>query len=196
MGCVSAPPLPPCAGPDYPAAGLEAGRIDVRTLKNACQWLSSGSIAVVVSILVWIGVWIAYKALHLEQRLGVDEGICALGLLVGPMLIRAIHRGTASSWKIPTAFLALGLTLGGVGLWQILRAREAGARHVPSGPFSGIEHVFDMALGLGMALVGVLAVLGGALALVGRRMGSEAEPKGAANGSQPRHVKGRRPGRR
>ena len=157
----------------------------MRTLKNMCQWLSSGLIAVVVSILAWIGVWIAYKALHLEQRLGVDEGICALALLAGPALIRAIHRSTAKSWKIPTAFLALGLTFGGFGLLQALRAREAGARHVPSGPFSGIEHVFDMALGLGMALVAVLAVLGGTLALVGRRMGSDAEPNGAANGNQP-----------
>lgn len=150
-----------------------------------CQWLSSGLIAAVVSILAWIGVWIAYKAIHLEQKLGVDEGICALALLVGPALIRVIHRGTARSWKIPTAFLALGLIFGGFGLWQVLRAREAGALHVPSGPFSGIEHVFDMALGLGMALVAALAVLGGTLALAGRRLSRDAEPNGAANGNQP-----------
>lgn len=155
------------------------------TLKSLCHWISSGLIAVVVSILAWIGVWIAYKALHLEQRIGVDEGICALALLVGPVLIRAIHRSTAKSWKIPTAFLALGLTFGGFGLWWVLRAQQAGARHVPSGPFSGIEHVFDMALGLGMAVVGVLAVLGGTLALVAPRMGGDAEANGAANGKQP-----------
>lgn len=155
----------------------------MRTLKNLCQWLSSGLIAAVVSILAWIGVWIAYKAFHLEQSLGVDESICALALLVGPALIRAIHRSTAKSWRIPAAFLALGFTFGGFGLWQVLRAREASARHVPSGPFSGIEHVFDMALGLGMASVAMLAVLGGTLALVGRRMGSDAEPNRAANGS-------------
>jgi len=147
----------------------------MRILKNICQWLSSGLIAVVVSCFALIGVWIVYKALHLGQRLGVDEGICLLALFVGPALIRTIHRNTAKSWKFPMAFLALGLTLGGSGLWQFLRAREADAHHVPSGLFSGIENVFDMALGLLMALVALLAVLGGSLALVGRRMGSDAE---------------------
>jgi hypothetical protein len=155
------------------------------TLRNICQWLASGLLAVFVSILAWIGVWIAYKAFHLEQRLGVDEGICALALLVGPALIRAIHRNTAKSWKLPTAFLALGLTFGGFGLWQVLRAREASARHVPSGPFSGIEHIFEMALGLGMGLVAVLAVLGGTLALLGRRMNRGTDSSGVANGNQP-----------
>jgi hypothetical protein len=157
----------------------------MRIVKVIFQWLASGLIATVVSCLALTLVWIAYKALQLDQILGVDEGICLIALAVGPALIRVIHRGIARSPGIPIASLVLGSVLGSIGVWQFLRAREAGAHHVPSGPFSGIEHVFVMALGLLLILVAVLAVLGGTLALVGRRMGSEAKSNGAANGSQP-----------
>ena len=157
----------------------------MRILKVICQWLASGLIATVVSCVALTLVWIAFKALQLDQNLGVDEGICLIAVVVGPALIRVIHRSIARSPGIPIASLTLGLVLGSLGVWQFLRAREAGAHHVPSGLFSGIEHVFVMALGLLVILVAVLAVLGGTLALVGRRMGGGAEPNGAANGSQP-----------
>ena len=157
----------------------------MRILKVICQWLASGLIATVVSCVALTLVWIVYKALQLGQSLGVDEGICLIAVVVGPALIRVIHRGIARSPGIPIASLALGSVLGSLGVWQFLRAREAGAHHVPSGLFSGIEHVFVTALGLLVILVAVLAVLGGTLAFVGRRMGSDAEPNGAANLSQP-----------
>ena len=157
----------------------------MRILKVICQWLASGLIAAVASCVALTLVWIAYKASLLEQRLGVDEGICLVALVVGPALIRVIHRSITKSPRLPIASLALGSVLGSLGVWQFLHAREAGAHHVPSGLFSGIEHVFTMALGLLVILVAVLAVLGGTLALVGRRMGSGAEPNSAANGSQP-----------
>jgi len=147
-------------------------------LKIICQWLASGLIAAVVSCVALALVWIAYKALLLDQTLGVDEGICLIAVVVGPALIRVIHRGIGRSPGIPIASLALGLVLGSLGGWQFLRAREAGAQHVPSGLFSGIEHVFAIALGLLVMLVAALAVLGGTLALVGRRMGSDAESNG------------------
>ena len=136
--------------------------------KTLCQWLSSALIAAVVSCVALVGVWIAFKGLRLDQRLGVDEGICLLALLAGPALIRVIHRSIAESAWLPMASLALGAILGGLGTWQILRANEAMARHVPSGPFSGIEHVFTWAFGFLAALVAALAVLGGALALACR----------------------------
>jgi len=162
-------------------------------VKAICQWLASGLIAVVVSCVALTLVWTAFKALQLDQNLGVDEGICLIAVVVGPALIRVIHRSIARSPGIPIASLTLGLVLGSLGVWQFLRAREAGAHHVPSGLFSGIEHVFVMALGLLVILVAVLAVLGGTLALVGRRMGSGAEPNGAANGSQPIRSEANRP---
>ena len=147
--------------------------------------MASGLIATVVSCVALALVWIAFKALQLDQSLGVDEGFCLIAVVVGPALIRVIHRSIAKSPRIPIASLALGSVLGSLGVWQFLHAREAAAHHVPSGLFSGIEHVFVMALGLLVILVAVLAVLGGTLALVGRRMGSDAEPNGAANGNQP-----------
>ena len=147
----------------------------MRILKVICQWLASGLIATVVSCVALALVWIAFKALQLDQSLGVDEGICLIAVVVGPALIRVIHRSIARSPGIPIASLTLGLVLGSLGVWQFLRAREAGAHHVPSGLFSGIEHVFVMALGLLVILVAVLAVLGGTLALVGRRIGSDAD---------------------
>jgi len=165
----------------------------MRILKVICQWLASGLIATVVSCVALALVWIAFKALQLDQSLGVDEGICLIAVVVGPALIRVIHRSIARSPGIPIASLTLGLVLGSLGVWQFLRAREAGAHHVPSGLFSGIEHVFVMALGLLVILIAVLAVLGGTLALVGRRMGSGAEPNGAANGSQPIRSEANRP---
>jgi len=165
----------------------------MRILKVICQWLASGLIATVVSCVALALVWIAFKALQLDQNLGVDEGICLIAVVVGPALIRVIHRSIARSPGIPIASLTLGLVLGSLGVWQFLRAREAGAHHVPSGLFSGIEHVFVMALGLLVILVAVLAVLGGTLALVGRRMGGGAEPNGAANGSQPIRSEANRP---
>ena len=165
----------------------------MRILKVICQWLASGLIATVVSCVALTLVWIAFKALQLDQNLGVDEGVCLIAVVVGPALIRVIHRSIARSPGIPIASLTLGLVLGSLGVWQFLRAREAGAHHVPSGLFSGIEHVFVMALGLLVILVAVLAVLGGTLALVGRRMGGGAEPNGAANGSQPIRSEANRP---
>ncbi len=151
-------------------------------MKAFCHWLASGLIATVVSCVALILTWVAFKALQLEQRLGVDEGISLLAVLVGPALIRVIHRGIARSPWIPIASLAMGSVLGSVGAWQFLRAQGAGAHPVPSGPFSGIEHVFVMALGLTAIAVAALAVLGGTLAFAARRMDSIAEPIGAASG--------------
>jgi len=55
----------------------------MRILKVICQWLASGLIATVVSCVALALVWIAFKALQLDQSLGVDEGICLIAVVVG-----------------------------------------------------------------------------------------------------------------
>ncbi len=146
----------------------------MRVVKTICQWLSSGLVAVLVPCIAFAVASVAYGWLDLRAKLGLDDDVCLLALVIGPLLIVAIHRRFHRSPKMPIAALAGGLLLGGAGAWQFLRAREASAQHVPSGPFSGIEHTFAMALGLFAISIAVLAILSGTLALLARRIPGDA----------------------
>jgi hypothetical protein len=145
-------------------------------VKAVCQWLSTGLIAVFVSCVAGVGFYIIFSALDLERRFGLDAGVCLIALLVGPALIRPIHRAFHRSPKLPVTALAVGLALGVVGVRQFLRAREADAHHVPAGLFSGIEHVFAMALSGLVVLVAVLAVVAALLALLARLLHTGGDP--------------------
>lgn len=111
----------------------------------------------------------------LQKRLGVDDDVCWLALLLGPALIVVIHRGFHRRAWVPVVTLLGGLALAGLGVVRFVSAREAEAHHVPTGPFSGLEHDFAMAFGLLMMLVATLSVLGAILALAARRIGRSAE---------------------
>jgi hypothetical protein len=47
-----------------------------------------------------------------------------------------------------------------------LGARQAAAVHVPSGPSSGLEHVFTMAFGVILMAMAVLSAIAGVLSIV------------------------------
>ena len=146
---------------------------------SICRWLSSALIALAVSCVAFPCISVAYEMFDLQKRLGVDDDVCWLALLIGPALIVVIHRGFHRRAWVPVVTLLGGLTLAALGVFRFLSAREAGANHVPTGPFSGLEHDFAMLLGLLMLLVATLSILGAILALVARRTGRSAEP-GAA----------------
>lgn len=139
----------------------------MNTLSHICRWLSSGFVAMVVSCVAFAVISIAYEGSGL-RRLGVDDDVCWLGFAIGPALIVLIHRVFHHRAWIPMATLVGGLVLAGLGLCWFKAAHGAAARHVSSGPLSGIEHLFGMLLGAALAAVAMLAVMGGALALVAR----------------------------
>lgn len=148
----------------------------MQILKSICRWLSSGLIGLVVSCVAFACISIVYERFGLQERLGVDDDVCWLALVVGPALIVVIHRGFHKRVWMAVATLPAGLALAGLGVFQFMRAREAKSHHVPSGPFSGIEHDFAMVLSLFVMVVAALAVLGGLLALAARYMGRSTEP--------------------
>ena len=135
------------------------------------RWLSSFLISLVVSCVVFACVAIAYEALDLQQRLGLDDDVCWLALLLGPALIVVIHRGFHRQAWVSAVTLAGGLALAGVGVFYFLSAREAEAHHVPAGPLSGMEYAIGMLIGLFIIVIASLAVLGAILALAARRIG-------------------------
>lgn len=106
----------------------------MRIAKDLCQRLSTGLIAAVVSGVTFVGFSTIYEAFDLQRRLRLDDDICLIALLVGPALIPVIHRVFHRSHRLPVATLAVGSALGSFGVWQIVRARDAAARHVPCRP--------------------------------------------------------------
>jgi len=148
----------------------------MRILKGICRWPSSGLIGLVVSCAAFTCISIVYARFELQDRLGVDDDVCWLALVVGPALIVVIHRSFHKRVWIAVATLTAGLALAGLGVFQFMWAREARTHHhVPSGPFSGIEHDFAIVLSFFTMLVAAPAILGSFLALAARLMNSDAE---------------------
>ncbi len=139
-------------------------------MKAVCQWVSSVLIAAVVSCGAFVITLLLHAWLDLQAKYVVDTWVCALALIVGPAVTIAWHRRFHQSPGLARAAVAVGVLLGVAGVWLLLRARQADAVHVPSGPFSGIEHVFAMGFGLVLIAIAALAMLGGALSLVARRI--------------------------
>jgi hypothetical protein len=129
--------------------------------------LSSVFVAAVLSCGGFLAALFTYALLDL-QAYGIEASACALGFVVGPVVMLLGHRRFHRSRVLAWTAVAVGCALGGLGTWLFLRAREADANLVPSGPFSGIENVFAMGFGIIMVAATVLAVLGGALSLVAR----------------------------
>ena len=144
-------------------------------MKSISAWLASGFIALAVSCIAFASISIVYERFDLQKRLGIDDDICWLALLLGPALIVIIHRGFHRHAWVSIVTLLGGLALAGLGVFYFMYSREAGAHHEPTGPFSGIGFAIGMLMGLIIVLVGSLAVLGAILAIVARRIGKSAE---------------------
>jgi hypothetical protein len=95
--------------------------------------------------------------------------------VVSPALIVVIHRSFHKRVWTAVATLTAGLALAGLGVFQFMWAREARTHHVPSGPFSGIEHDFAIVLSFFTMPVAALAILGSFLALAAQLMKGNAE---------------------
>ena len=158
----------------------------MRILTSICRWLSSVLIALLVSCVAFVAISIAYERLDLQERLGIDDDVCWLALVVGPALIVVIHRTFNKHPWVPVSTLVAGVALAGLGTYQFLSAREAKAHHVPTGPLSGLEYDLGMLLGVFLALLAALAMAGAILALVARRVGRSAEPDNAGHAPAPR----------
>jgi hypothetical protein len=157
------------------------GGSDMRIVMTICRWLSSFLISLVVSVVAFACISLAYELFHLQERIGVDDDVCWLALLIGPALIVFIHRAFHGRVWVPVSALLGGVVLAGFGIFLFLSAREADAHHVPSGPLSGIGNVFGMIPGLFLGVLAAFAVCGAILALVARRIGRSAEPITGAN---------------
>ena len=158
----------------------------MRIVASICRWLSSGLIGLVVSSVAFASVSVVYERLQFRERLGVDDDVCWLALAVGPALIVVIHRGFHKRAWIAVASLVGGSALAGVGVFQLMQAREAESRHVPSGLFSGIEYAFAAALSWLVIAIAALAVLGGVLALGARHVSSSAASRAGGSATPPR----------
>ena len=145
----------------------------MKVVKSICRWLSSGLIAMAVSCVAFACMSIVFGLFDLQNRLGVDDDVCWLALLLGPALIVVIHRVFHRRAWAPVVALTAGLILAGIGVFIFVSARKAAAQHVSAGPFSGLEHDLAMALGLCILLVATLAIFGSVLALVARRIESQ-----------------------
>lgn len=151
--------------------------------KIACRWLSSGLIALVISCIAFLVLGLAYERFELQERLGMDDDVCWLALLIGPAMIVLIHRGFHRRPWTARSTLVGGLLLAGLGAFQFLQARDAAARHQPSGLFSGIEHTFALVLSVILVVIAALLVLGALLALAARRGQGDADPRALASTS-------------
>lgn len=157
----------------------------MRTMTSICRGLASGLLALIVSSLAFVGASIAFARMRLHERFGVDDDVCWLALTAGPALIVVIHRGLHHRASAPIAALIGGLVLAGVGVMQYVGVQAAQSRHVPFGPFSGIEHVFALVSSVFVIMVAVLAVLAGGLALTARYMSRCSEPDAGGKAGPP-----------
>ena len=80
----------------------------MRTVKALCQLVSTGLITTVVSCVTFVGFSFTYEALDLQRCLRLDDDICLISLLIGPALIRVIHRNFHRSHRLPVTSLAVG----------------------------------------------------------------------------------------
>ena len=140
----------------------------------------------VVSGVAFACLSIVYERFDLQKRIGVDDDVCWLALLIGPALIVFIHRALHGQAWVPVSTMLGGLALAGLGVFVFMSAREAKAHHVSSGPLSGVEHDFGMVLGIFLGLLAAFAVSGAILALAARRIGKSAEPSAGGNAAAPR----------
>ncbi|GEM_PF-1714495 len=140
----------------------------MKTLKTFSRYLSSGLIASAVSAAAYGGVVAINGIFDILGRFYVDDAFLSLALLAGPALIVVIHRRLHGRPGAPYAALWTGLPLNGLGFFLFLRGFKANENHIPTGPFSGMENVFEMLLGAYIFLAGMLLALGATLALFSR----------------------------
>jgi hypothetical protein len=113
---------------------------------------------------------VLYDGYDLQSRLGVDDDVCWLALLAGPLFMSLVHRRYHTSRWLPWLCTALGIAGLATAATLFETSGAAAREHVPTGPFSGIEYVvLQLASILGGA-VSLAAAFGGLLGVVARRL--------------------------
>ena len=142
----------------------------MRPATKICRWVSSGFIALAASGIVFLFCSVLYESYDLQERIGVDDDVCWLTLLAGPLGMLIFHRRYHSSRWLPRMCAALGV-IGFLGAATTFGWVEAAAKaHVPTGPFSGLGYAIMQLLSLCVAGVALAAALGGMLGIVAHRM--------------------------
>ncbi len=154
----------------------------VRLTIKICRWVSSGFIALAASGILLLSCSVIYEELHLQDRLGVDDDVCLLTLLAGPLCMPVFHRRYHSTRWLPWTCAVLGIVgLAGAAV-TFTRMAAASAAHVPTGPLSGIGYVIMQVLSVYVGGVALAAALGGLFGVMAHRMDRTAEPLVQADG--------------
>jgi hypothetical protein len=142
--------------------------------------------AIAVSGIVFLLCSVLYERYHLQARLGIDDDVCWLTLLAGPLCMFVFHRQYHSARWLSWMCAAIG-TVGLAGAAVTFGWADAAARtHVPTGPLSGIGYAVTQLLSLYVAGVALAASLGGMLGIVARRMDRATEQQHETEGAARR----------
>ena len=109
-------------------------------------------VALVVGALTLLGSYVAEV-----QLLGTGNGILSWCLAIPAFLITLRQHHTLHRFRhLPRTLTVTGTVLLATGTGLLLWATLALARHVPRGPFDGIQYFFYQLLKLGMDFIGTV----------------------------------------
>jgi hypothetical protein len=111
-----------------------------------------------------------YDRFDLQERFGVDDDICWLIVLVGPLSMMIFHRRFhVTRWLPPASSIVGGISLiAAIAVFG--RMAIAANIHVPNGPFFGLGYAIFMGLSIFVGAACVLLTIGGLLSVVARRL--------------------------
>ena len=121
------------------------------------RWLLSGLIALAIACVLYSGVSLADESFRLHLSASGDSRL--LAFLAFPLLLPVTHWWLHKRIPARAALLIAGLVLSMAGGLVYFLGREADARHVSMGPFSGLEYSIQMAAGILFVFVGGLLIL-------------------------------------
>ena len=133
--------------------------------------LASGLVALSVSGIALYLCSLAFEALMLQQRLGVDDDACRLALGLGPLFMMLFQRPLHSTPWAPRLCVVVGSLILVASVVGFAVSSLARANQRAHGDFTGIGHALLQLLSVFGGVVGTLAILGGVLAAVGQRAG-------------------------
>ncbi len=134
-------------------------------MSKALPWSASLLVALALSCAALTLFSMLYAGYDLQRKLGLDDDVCWLALLVGPACLPLIHRRLHSTrWAPRTCLVTGALTSAGCLLWFAELGAEASAV-AARGASSGFGSALGRLVALWGVLIGVTAVLGAGLAL-------------------------------
>jgi len=107
------------------------------------------------ALLVHVPLAVAWGAAGLSHRLGIDDGVTALGLPLGAALGAWAAARTRSARKLRLVFLMLGPLLLLAGAWLACSSLAASERAKGLGPFSGLGELVVAAMAIVLGVFGV-----------------------------------------